>query len=435
MNGSILGIGAATTLWLAGAARARAGSRSPVDILDLIGKVEAAQRDKVRPQARPARAAAPPAAPRAAATSGVPATGAEALPAGGHVNVQTGAGRVRVSRHRDGQWSCTCVPWRQGERPCAHIQQVWSGASTPAESRPGPDRAPASAPAPAPASAPAAPTRRAPPPQQQAPSSGWRGVMKAERWTPGMEVTGHLMSEKYDGYRAYWDGSGLYSKNGHRFAAPLWFVAALPRDTPLDGELYLGPGRLDELGSILRRKVPDPRWSAVTFRVFDAPEAPGGFAERSRAAKAAVERACRAHRGPVPCPHQHVEQVAAQGPAHLQRFHRAIVARGGEGTVLRAPSGPYLRSRSHLFLKVKDKHDAEAKVVGHEWSTTNPGQLGAYKVKDLESGALFEIGIGIDAEGRRRPLPVGSIITYAYRDLTKNGVPRGAIFVRERKPE
>ena len=112
----------------------------------------------------------------------------------------------------------------------------------------------------------------------------------------------------------------------------------------------------------------------------------------------------------------------------------APAAHGGAGA-LRAPSGPYLRSRSHLFLKVKDKHDAEAKVVGHEWSTTNPGQLGAYKVKDLESGALFEIGIGIDAGGRRRPLPVGSIITYAYRDLTKNGVPRGAIFVRERKPE
>lgn len=429
MNGSILGIGAVTALWLAGEACTRAGSRSPVDILDLIGKVEAAQRDKVRPRARTGRAAAPQAAPRAAAPAEVTAGGVDALPVGGHVNVQTGTGRVRVSRHRDGQWSCTCVPWRQGERPCAHILRVQSGASAPADGGHGLTRAPPSAPA-------ATPSREEVPRPQAASSQGaWRGLMKAERWTPGMEVAGHLMSEKYDGYRAYWDGSSLYSKNGHRFAAPLWFVAALPRDTPLDGELYLGPGRLDELGSILRRKVPDPRWSAVTFRVFDAPEAPGGFAERSRAAKAAVERACRAHRGPVPCPHQHVEQVAAQGLAHLQRFHRAIVARGGEGTVLRAPSSPYLRSRSHLFLKVKDKHDAEAKVVGHEWSTTNPGQLGAYKVKDLESGALFEIGIGIDAEGRRRPLPVGSIITYAYRDLTKNGVPRGAIFVRERKPE
>ena len=93
MNGSILGIGAATTLWLAGAARARAGSRSPVDILDLIDKVEAAQRDKVRLQARPARAAAPPAAPRAAATSGVPATGAEAL------------ARGRPRQRPDGRWA------------------------------------------------------------------------------------------------------------------------------------------------------------------------------------------------------------------------------------------------------------------------------------------------------------------------------------------
>ena len=104
-------------------------------------------------------------------------------------------------------------------------------------------------------------------------------------------------------------------------------------------------------------------------------------------------------------------------------------------TVLRAPQSPYIHSRSHHFLKHKDKHDAEAKVVGHEWSTTSPGQLGAYKVKDLETGTSFEIGIGIKDAERKRPLPIGSIVTYAYRDKTSSGVPRGAIFVRERKPE
>ena len=81
----------------------------------------------------------------------------------------------------------------------------------------------------------------------------------------------------------------------------------------------------------------------------------------------------------------------------------------------------------------KEKRDARAEVVGLEWSTKNPSEVGAYKVKDLKSGALFKVGIRIDDQSRRRPLPIGSVITYAYRDMTQNGVPRGATFVSDRE--
>ena len=417
MDGSILTLGATAALALAAGSR-RDGSRSPIDILSLIEEVEASTRRAQKPRtAAPPPAPSPPpaSAPALRAKAEAVATG---VPLGGFVTLMDGDRKVRVTRHRDGQWSCTCPAWRRSGPACTHLEQTWTGVQ--------------------PTAGTARQQRTAEVPVAAAQSAGqrrWTGVMKAERWSPKIDPTGHLMSEKLDGYRAYWDGSALYSKNGNRFAAPAWFTADLPRGTPLDGELYLGPGRLDETGSILRRKAPDPRWSAITFRVFDAPAAQGGFAARHRTAQAAVEAACAAYRGPGACPYMLVQQVSCQGPAHLARFHKAIVERGGEGTVLRAPQSPYIHSRSHHFLKHKDKHDAEAKVVGHEWSTTNPGQLGAYKVKDLDTGASFEIGIGIKDAERKRPLPIGSIVTYAYRDKTSSGVPRGAIFVRERKPE
>jgi len=36
--------------------------------------------------------------------------------------------------------------------------------------------------------------------------------MLAENFTPDMDASGYLMSEKLDGVRAYWNGSNLYSR-------------------------------------------------------------------------------------------------------------------------------------------------------------------------------------------------------------------------------
>jgi len=58
-------------------------------------------------------------------------------------------------------------------------------------------------------------------------------------------ISGWLMSEKLDGVRALWDGARLVSRNGNEFAAPAWFIAALPAGMALDGELYMGRGLTD----------------------------------------------------------------------------------------------------------------------------------------------------------------------------------------------
>lgn len=45
------------------------------------------------------------------------------------------------------------------------------------------------------------------------------------------------MSEKYDGVRAYWDGSGIFTKAGRYLKVPDFFIEGLPAQLHLDGEL------------------------------------------------------------------------------------------------------------------------------------------------------------------------------------------------------
>ena len=72
-----------------------------------------------------------------------------------------------------------------------------------------------------------------------------------------------LVSEKYDGVRGVWDGSRLRYRSARTVPAPAWFTARLPR-VPLDGELWMGRGRFDELSGIVRKTVPvDADWRSV----------------------------------------------------------------------------------------------------------------------------------------------------------------------------
>jgi DNA ligase-1 len=72
----------------------------------------------------------------------------------------------------------------------------------------------------------------------------------------GIDPTGYLVSEKFDGVRAVWDGRVLRFRSGLAIAAPTAFVERLPA-VPLDGELWLGRGRFEALSGLVRRQSPD----------------------------------------------------------------------------------------------------------------------------------------------------------------------------------
>ena len=66
-------------------------------------------------------------------------------------------------------------------------------------------------------------------------------LMLAHKWDEDRhDPTGWWMSEKYDGLRAYWDGTKFLSRQGNQFCAPSFFLKDLPADHTLDGEVWMG---------------------------------------------------------------------------------------------------------------------------------------------------------------------------------------------------
>ena len=242
----------------------------------------------------------------------------------------------------------------------------------------------------------------------------------------GVDPAGYLVSEKYDGARAVWDGRRLRFRSGRPVAAPPWFTARLPA-TPLDGELWLGRGGFDALSAAVRRQLPrDDEWRQIRYMVFDAPAAAGPFAARARMLQSLADQ--------LDWPQlQAVSQATVASRTELQRRLDAVVRAGGEGLMLHRADAARVSGRSPLLLKLKPLHDADALVVAHvPGRGKHTGRLGALHVRTAE-GVEFLVGTGFSDAEREAPPPVGSWVTYTYRGTTAAGVPRFASYLRLRE--
>ena len=264
------------------------------------------------------------------------------------------------------------------------------------------------------------PTGASSPVEKQSPR-----LLLANVWNQSTDPTGWWMSEKYDGLRGYWDGRKLWTRQGNLIHAPDYFLAELPRDVALDGELWIGHGKFEETVSTVRSDTPDDRWKNVHFMVFDAPQAKGGFEQRMQFLHATLPRENRFVRVVV--------QERCQGVTQLLAERDRVVRLGGEGLMLRQSESQYESGRSPTLLKVKPYDDAEATVIAHEPGTGKlAGKLGALHVR-TDDGREFSIGSGFSDAERETPPPVGTIITYRFRGLTAKGLPRFASYLRVRR--
>lgn len=251
-------------------------------------------------------------------------------------------------------------------------------------------------------------------------------LLLAETYRKQVDPARYLVSEKLDGVRAYWDGKQLISRGGNVFNAPAWFVAALP-ERKLDGELWLGRGRFEEISGIVRREVPqDVDWKQVKYMLFELPGAEGTYAQRvSRLDSVAAQLN-------VPWVQVVAQFRLADHKALMKRLGEVVKA-GGEGLMLHRADALYETGRSEVLLKVKAWHDAEAKVIGYVSGKGRfQGMLGALKVR-APDGREFALGSGFTDAQRRSPPPLGSTVTYRYRELTARGMPRFASFWRQRE--
>jgi DNA ligase-1 len=246
-------------------------------------------------------------------------------------------------------------------------------------------------------------------------------VMLANVYRQHEDVTQFWASEKLDGVRARWDGRQLISRGGKTFMAPDWFVRNFP-DRPLDGELWMGRGRYEDVVSVVRKQKPHDGWKNVKFMVFDLPAYGGAFTERVKAMRQLATT-----------PYLEViEQFRVDSNKALMQKLDDIARQSGEGLMLHRQNAFYHSGRSDDLLKVKSFEDAEAVVIGYKpGKGKNTGLMGAIKVR-MDNGKAFYIGSGFTQQQRKNPPLIGSLVTYRYQGFTQAGIPRFAVFVRQR---
>jgi DNA ligase-1 len=261
-------------------------------------------------------------------------------------------------------------------------------------------------------------------PALEASASAQPALMHAKLWPAGLDPNAYLVSEKLDGVRAFWDGQSLRFRSGLAIAAPDWFTAGLPK-TPLDGELWLGRGRFDELSGTVRKKLPvEAEWRQLRYMIFDLPGASGSFAERAQRINTLLTEA---HQPWL----QAVAQIQIPKISGLQALLKQTVKEGGEGLVLHRANALWSPGRSDALFKLKPMPDEEARVLAHlPGKGRQAGRMGALLLA-LPDGQQFALGTGFSDAQRAEPPPVGAFVTYRYRDHTPRGLPRFASFLRE----
>jgi DNA ligase-1 len=238
-------------------------------------------------------------------------------------------------------------------------------------------------------------------------------VMLAHKYEGDFSAVAHgwWYAEKFDGLRMLWSGTKLMTRTGNTIHAPSWFTCVLPKDLPLDGELWMGYGN-DAFnavnGMVHMLKADDSRWERAQYMVFDAPCASGSLAERVRCLDSVkgIAKHVRV-----------VEYKPVTSAAALQEALDTLRTAGAEGLVLRDSKALYVNGRSKAMLKVKPFQDAEAVVTAYNW------QIGGARSLACTMGGQ-KFSVTVPEAVVESPPPVGSTITVQFFELTAKGVPR-----------
>ena len=228
------------------------------------------------------------------------------------------------------------------------------------------------------------------------------------------------VSEKYDGWRVYYRAGTFYTRAGNilvvsdDLAAAVAAASAAHGGLDFDGELWMGYGRTSS----------DVNGVDATARlmIFDAPNAAHSFAERAvilARMDFAHERICV------------VEHTVCATEADMTVVYDAVLARGGEGIVLRLADQVYEHGvRARHFMKKKPVESCEALVRAHHTTAGAgakdvAGYVSSLIVESLDARrAVFKVSV----KTTTAPV-VGSIVTVNYCQETSTGLPKFPVLV------
>lgn len=208
-------------------------------------------------------------------------------------------------------------------------------------------------------------------------------LMLLGEYKEDIDVKGWVVSEKYDGIRAVWDGKNLISRSGKKFNAPKFWFENFP-NFKIDGELWTARNDFENLSSIVRDKIPDKEWNNVKFMIFDVPDAKGDLFSRIEVLKDFLDKN----------PNNFIKiikQISVNSNKDVKKYFNDVIQKGGEGVVVRDPKEPYVNKRSNKILKLKQFHDDECEVIKINMGNGKySGKMGSLSCKNLKDGAVFK---------------------------------------------
>jgi DNA ligase-1 len=287
--------------------------------------------------------------------------------------------------------------------------------------------------------------------------------------------------------------SGLWSRYGNPIMAPDWFLDRLPKIF-LDGELWAGRGKFQLNRSIVAGDKPDPRFDQIEYRVYGAPRMDSIFRSGEikipklftrRIELEACVNYCSKHGKGLQLFHGQTfqeeldwlhsfpyasfngnliwkvhEQKWIEEGTDLAQIMDELVAKGAEGMVIRNPKATYTPKRVKDLLKYKPFEDDEGTLVGYftgeetDKGSRNLGKIGSlildYKGKRLKVSGLNdderELNSAAAIEWAKanpgKDLPetltnakhfkIGQVITFRYRELSDDKIPKEARYDRVR---
>ena len=237
------------------------------------------------------------------------------------------------------------------------------------------------------------------------------------------DINGWYMSEKLDGIRAYWNGKELFTKNGNKIYAPIWFTKNFP-NFELDGELWTKRDDFENIQSIVLDKTPSSKWREITYNIFEIPNKSGDFDKRLELIKLWQIKNKNRFIKIIP-------QLKCKNKEHLNLYLKRLINKKAEGIILKNPKPFYFKGRNSNILKVKKFNDMEGVIIGFNYDENK--RLKSLVLK-LSNDVIFNLGGGFREEIRlNHKFKVGDIITFKYYGFTKNGKPKFASFLRVRE--
>ena len=219
-------------------------------------------------------------------------------------------------------------------------------------------------------------------------------------------------------------------------SCPIWFTKDLPSDIRLDGELWMGRGKFEDIMALLNSSTnySEKRWNHVKYIVFDIPVSNLPYELRMD----------QLQKLKLPSHTIGIQIHPCLGNEHLLKLLLEITAYGGEGLMLMKPQSFYSPGkRSNILLKVKVylswlfgalferstknlrlncwKYYQMGSTVNSKYPIMNTHTCRISGKESLVGYSLFDL----------LP-PIGSIITIKHSGMFQNGTLRNAFYWRHR---